>query len=160
MNEHGVRNKFSARVAVIAPEDPEGGLTQQHFKDAVDINNILAKYRKTGIMEHVKLAKERYGDFTELGEYAVHLDKVAKAQQAFESLPAELRNQFKNSIPGFFEYIQQPENHDQCVEWGIFEKPTEPKAGTPAAADPSPDSTKSGAQKKPRVTPAAPPQDE
>lgn len=152
MNEHGVRNKFSPRVAVIAPEDPDGGLTQQHFKEAVDINNILAKYRKTGIMEHVKLAKERYGDFTELGEYAVHLDKVAKAQQAFESLPAELRNQFNNSIPGFFEYVMKEENYDQCVKWGIFD-PKEPKAGTPAAADPAPQATKSGSMKKPKVTP-------
>lgn len=152
MNQHGVRNKYSPRIAVIAPADPDGGLTQQHFKEAVDINNILAKYRKTGIIEHVKLAKERYGDFTELGEYAVHLDKVAKAQQAFESLPAELRNQFKNSIPGFFEYIQKEENFDQCVQWGIFEKPQEPKAGTPAAADPAPQATKTGAMKKPKVT--------
>lgn len=152
MNEYGVRHKYSPRIAVIAPADPEGGLTQQHFKEAVDINNILAKYRKTGIVEHVKQAKERYGDFTELGEYAVHLDKVAKAQQAFEMLPAELRNQFNNSIPGFFEYIQKPENKDQCIKWGIFDAPKEPMAGTPAAADSAPQATKTGAMKKPKVT--------
>ena len=120
MNQHGVRSKYSPRVAVIAPEGES--LTQQHFKEAVDINNILSKYRKTGIVEHVKRAQAIYGDFTELGQYAVHLDKVAKAQQAFDMLPAELRNQFNNSIPGFFEYIQKPENKDQCIN-GVFSKP-------------------------------------
>lgn len=144
------RSKFSPRVAVIAMS-ADDGRTQQHFKDQVDINRILAKYRKTGVIEHVKRAQARYGDFTELAEYAQNLDKVAKAQQAFESLPAELRNKFNNNIPGFFDYIMQPENFDECVKMGIYEKPKEPMAGTPAAAEPAPQATKSGVMKKPRV---------
>lgn len=130
-----VRSRWSPRIAYLAFEGES--LTQQHFKDAVDINNILAKYRKTGIIEHVKRAKAIYGDFTELAEYTKNLDKVAKAQQSFEMLPAELRNQFKNSIPGFFEYIQDPKNKEQCIAWGIFEKDEEAKAGTPAAPAPA-----------------------
>lgn len=145
-----VRNRFSDRVAVIAMEGESR--TQQHFRESVDINNILAKYRKTGIIEHVKRAKERYGDFSELAEYGKNMDKVAKAQQSFEMLPAELRNQFQNNIPKFFEYIQKEENKEQCIKWGIFDAPKEPKAGTPAAADPAPQATKNGNMKKPKVT--------
>lgn len=125
-----VRNKFSERIAYIAMSGP--GRTQQHFKGEVDINNILAKYRKTGIIDHVKRAQARYGDFTMLGDYVGDLDKVQKATQAFEQLPAELRNQFKNSIPGFFEFIKEEKNFDQCVKWGIFEPKIE-AAAVPAA---------------------------
>lgn len=143
-----VRNRFSERVAVIAMEGESR--TQQHFKDQVDINRILAKYRKTGVIEHVKRAQERYGDFAELAEYGMNLDKVAKAQQAFEMLPATLRNKFNNSIPGFFTYIMDEANFDDCVKMGIYEAP---KAGTPAAAAPdlNAQATKSGAQKKTKI---------
>jgi len=146
-----VRNRFSERISVPAPWKDDGR-TQVHFGKQVDINNILAKYRKTGIIEHVKRAKERFGDFTELGEYAKNLDKVAKAQQSFEMLPAELRNQFKNSISGFFEYIGDEKNREQCVKWGIFNPPEEPKAAPAAAAEPAPQATKNGNMKKPKVT--------
>lgn len=124
MNKHGIRNKFSPRVAVIAMS-ADDGRTQQHFGDKVDINKILAKYRKTGVIEHVQRAQERYGDFTELTEFAIHADKVAKANQAFEMLPAELRNKFNNSVPGFFEFIGNPANKDECIKWGLFNKPAE-----------------------------------
>lgn len=133
------RSKFSDRVAVIAMSDE--GKTQQHYGPAVNINNILAKYRKTGIIEHVNRAQERYGDFLAVADYAKDLDKVAKAQQMFEMLPAELRNHFKNSIPGFFEYIQKPENKEQCIKWGIFKAPPAPPeepATPPANTQPAP----------------------
>lgn len=146
-----IRTKFSDRVSVPAPW-ADDGRTQQHFGEKVDINNIVAKYRKTGIIEHVKRAKERYGDFTDLANYANNLDKVAKAQQSFEMLPAELRNHFKNSISGFFDYIKNPNNREQCEKWGIFEPKKEAKAGTPAAPEPAPQATKNGNMKKPKVT--------
>lgn len=136
MSKPKVRNRFSDRVSVIAMEGESK--TQQHFREVVDINNILARYRKTGIIDHVSRARERYGDLTELADYAVNMDKVAKAKQAFEMLPAELRNQFNNSIPGFFSFIQDPKNKEKCIEWGIFNKPIEPKpADAGAAANPA-----------------------
>lgn len=146
-----IRNKFSPRVAYIAMS-ADDGRTQQHFADEVDINRILAKYRKTGVIEHVKRAQERYGDFTDLANYATNLDKVAKAKQSFEMLPAELRNHFKNSIQGFFEFVKDPENIPQMQKWGFFEKkPNEPGDSTlsPAKpAEPAPQSTKAGNIKK------------
>lgn len=146
-----IRNRFSERVAYIALQGP--GRTQQHFRDQVDINNIFVKYRKTGVIEHVKRTQERFGDIRDLADYTQDLDKVAKAQQAFEMLPAELRNQFKNSISGFFEYIKNDENRPQLEKWGfVNKKPEEPKAGTPAAAEYSPEAKKTGAPKVPKKT--------
>lgn len=128
-----VIHKFNldARPKPLVVCDPSKSRTQQHFKDECDINKILAKYKKTGVVTHVKRARALFGDFSELAPHAENMDKVAKATQAFEALPAELRNEFKNSIPGFFKYISDPKNKDQCVKWGIFDPP---KVEVPPAA--------------------------
>lgn len=127
-----VRNRFSPRVAVIHRHD---GVTrtQVHFQDGCNINNILKKYKKTGVIEHVNRARAMYGDFSEYKDVAQNLDKTAKAVQLFESLPAELRNEFKNSIPGFFEFVGDAKNFDRCVELGIFDKPAPPPPAVESA---------------------------
>lgn len=141
-----VRNKFSDRIAVVADTSGES-LTQQQFKDDCNVNVIMARYMKTGVIEHVTRARARFGDFGDLAEGVFELDKVAKAQQAFEMLPATLRNRFDNSIQGFFGFIGDPKNFDECVRMGIYDKPTKegkavvdsnlPKGGTPPAGAPS-----------------------
>lgn len=144
------RNKFSKRVAVIAPF-LDDGRTQQHFADQVNINNILAKYRKTGIIEHVKRAEARFGSFPDMNATAADFDKVAKAKQSFEMLPAELRNKFNNNIPEFFEFLHDPDNRDQLTKWGFFNKKEGPETGTPVSAkpaEPAPGSKKDGSPKK------------
>lgn len=142
-----IRNKFSKPVRVLSLPKGEDR-TQQHFREEVNINQIIAKYQKTNILTHVTKNRVRFGEFLELADHAVNLDKVAKAQQSFDQLPSQLRNQFNNSIEGFFSFIQKPENKDQCIKWGIFDPPKEAKVGTPTAPEPSPQSTKTGNLKK------------
>lgn len=132
MNQFKVRSKFSDRVAVIAPEGGESR-TQQHFKDEVNINNIIKRYNKTGVISHVQRAQARYGDFTQMADYCENLDMVAKAQQGFEQLPAEVRNHpgIKNSLGNFMEFMKKAENKEQLQKWG-FVKADEPKIEPPA----------------------------
>lgn len=144
-----IRNKFS-KIDRVQPPTDEDDKTQQHLRDEVNINQIIAKYNKTNVITHVSKNRQRFGEFLELADHAVNLDKVAKAQQSFDQLPAQLRNQFNNSIEGFFSFIQRPENADQCVKWGIFDPPPQkiPNDGIPSAGEPSPQSTKKGNIKK------------
>jgi len=123
VNKFGVRNKFSVfSKPVVEPGKPSR--TQQHFKDDCDINKILAKYKKTGVLDHVRRAREIYGDFSQYTSAAENMDKVAKANSMFESLPAELRTKhFNNSIQGFLSYIGDPQNVEQCYQWGIYDRP-------------------------------------
>jgi len=125
-----IRGKFSTRERIIAFND-HVSRTQQHFKDEVNINTILAKYQKTGIVSHVRAAQAKYGDFTQLGEFADHMQTIATAQEAFEALPAKLRNDFGNSPQGFFQFIKDPQNFDACVSYGIFQ-PKPKLEGTPS----------------------------
>lgn len=120
------RHKFSERKPVI--KVTTGGRTQEHFQKDCDINFIMAKYKKTGVVEHVRKTRAMYGDFTEFMDQAVNMDKVAKAQQAFEALPATLRNKFSNDPRKMMEFIHDKRNFDECVELGIFDKPKAPEA--------------------------------
>lgn len=137
MSQQIVRNKFSPRIAVIAPNDLDSR-TQQHFVDEVDINNLVNKYNRTGVIDHVRKTQARYGDFTELANYAENLDKVAQAKQGFEQLPSEIRNQFNNDMTAFYNYVMDPANVEQNVKWGILDKSALPKQPDSALAEPEP----------------------
>lgn len=150
-----IRNKFSNIDPVYAPVGEEDK-TQQHFRDECNINQIIAKYNKTGIIQHVSRNRQRFGEFMDLADHAINLDKVAKAQQSFDQLPSAIRNEFGNSITGFFEFIKKPQNKQQCIDWGIFDAPKEnPKAAVQPAGVPSTElnqgSDKKGSFKKPKT---------
>ena len=66
---------------------PNESLTEQHHKDEVDINNVVRRYDKQGVITHVNKARAMYGDFTEVNEYQDALNTVIQAQDAFAELP-------------------------------------------------------------------------
>lgn len=114
--------------------DPAKGRTQQHLKDAVDVHNILAKYARTGLIDHVNRAVGDYGDFTQVNEYQDNLNMVLRAQQSFDALPATVRKRFGNDPGAFFEFATNPQNHDELVKLKLArERPTSP-APAPAPA--------------------------
>lgn len=130
------RSKFAGeKVSPIARPPSGKSKMQQHLVADTDINNILAKYRKTGVLTAVMDARKRFGDFTQIKDVAEAMNVTAQAKAVFERLPSELRDEFKNSIPGFFDYIQDPKNLDRCIELGIYDKP----APTPSPVDPPAD---------------------
>jgi len=143
-----IRNKFSTYAR--EPFEAKGiDPAQQHFREEVNINNIIAKYNKTGVITHVAKTRKRFGDFKDFADLLPDLDRVTKAQQAFEELPATIRNEFGNSIEGFFKFIKNPANEEQCIKWGIFDPPKDnPTAVLQPAGEPSPQSKKSGDLKK------------
>jgi len=67
--------------------------TKQEFKDECDINNILAKFRRTGRITHIREHGARYGDAT-LTSYEEAMLTIAGANTLWEDLPSDLRNKF------------------------------------------------------------------
>jgi len=154
MSAPKIRNKFSPRVPKIF-NSQKADRTQQHFAREVDINNILAKYRKTGTIDHINQTKLRFGDFRDLADFCGDMDKITKAQQAFDHLPSSLRKEFGNSPSDFFAYIGKEENFDKCVQMGIFNARKEIKA----PAEPTPEPVPPGSKKdgSPKKTPVSNP---
>lgn len=110
------------------------GRTKQSYKDECDINNIMARFVRTGVLEFTNKNQARYGDCTGL-EYQEAVLKVAAAKSLFAELPSELRARFENEPGRLLEFIQNPRNREEARELGLLkpEEPTSEAQATPPA---------------------------
>lgn len=127
-------------------------LTQQHHVDQVKVQNIIKRYDKTGILDHVARGVAHYGDYTAVNEYKTALDFVNQANQSFSDLPASIREKFSNNAGEFFEFATDPKNKDEMIKMGLFpqeqvpiDPPKEASNGKVEASEvsPQPSETKS-----------------
>lgn len=134
------------------------GRTKQSFRKEVDINTIVAKAAKTGLVDWVNANQAQYGDFTEVKTFHEAQNMIINAEAQFQSLPAEIRKHFDNDAGTFLEVASDPKNHDEMVKLGLAEaKPkVEPKAPVPAPKKdsqgdvPPPSKPAAGAKKAPK----------
>lgn len=91
----------------------DDGRTKQSFKDSTDINKILKKAQKTGSLSHVqKYDSAVYGEFQGYDLLEAH-GMVTRAQEIFDDLPSEIRNEFGNDAFKFAGFASDPENIDR-----------------------------------------------
>lgn len=103
----------------------EPSMTQQHFKDECDINQIMAKYQKTGVLFDPLTQSHRqplFDDFSELGDFLDHQNAVIEAESRFMGLPSSLRARFNNSPAELLQWLQNPENRKEAGELGLMQK--------------------------------------
>lgn len=127
-----VQTKIYSRFST--PDSPavEFGvsMTQQHFKDECDINNILKSYR---------------GKVPASEEPAFFMDCTVKDLQSayeiaedigvrFDSLDSEVRARFNNNPLELLEFVHNADNQTAAIELGLLPRP-EP---TPPASEPEP----------------------
>ena len=74
----------------------EESKTEQCHATECDISNILRRHNAGDLLAHVKYTQLNFGDYTEINEYDEALNTVAKANQAFEALPSNIRELFQN----------------------------------------------------------------
>jgi phage internal scaffolding protein len=97
-------------------------LTQQHFKDECDINNILRQFNVTGLLPENALSP-RYGDFTGISDYHTALNRVIAAEDEFMALPAQIRARFDNDPAALIEFLENSDNKNEAIELGLVNKP-------------------------------------
>lgn len=116
---------------------PQGGpsMTKQQFAQESNINFIVAKYRQTGLLEHVAKHKGEYGEFTQM-DYHTALNALHAAQDMFNSIPADIRKEFNNDPGEFVAFASDPANQERIYELGLAERPYEPPAAPPVAPAP------------------------
>lgn len=117
--------------------------TKQAHKDECDINIILKKYIKNGILTHVAAYGGTYLDLPNEVDYQSCLNFVIRAQSAFEQLPAHVRNRFNNDPAQFLKFAENAENREEMVKMGLMKPPPEPEA--PAEAPSSVETTETPA---------------
>lgn len=106
----------------------EPSMTRQEFADECDINGIMAKYEKTGMLP-VNGSQPSYVDFTSVpSDLQEALRVMIDAEAAFMSLPATVRKEFDNDPLRFVEYAQDGSHLEQLRAWGLAEPEKAPDA--------------------------------
>lgn len=101
-------------------------MTQQHFKEKCDINNIMAKYQKTGVVDHVAKFQPEYG-FIDGATFTENMMQIAKAQNMFNELPSRAREYFGNDPAKFLDFVDEMDDShlETMMEIGLSEVPVE-----------------------------------
>jgi hypothetical protein len=103
--------------------DGSGCKTQKSKAKDCDINRIVAKYRKTGILgDPAHTRKPFFADVVLKGNYHAMQNMLTAADRAFMSLPAALRARFGNNPAAAYDFISKAENTKAAVEMGLLPK--------------------------------------
>lgn len=117
-------------------DDPS--LTQQQFEHESNINNIMKKYRETGILGDPSIPTTRhpqFGDFSNSMDYLTAQLHVANVNAHFEQLPSEIRAKFLNNPALYLDYMG---NMDESVIKESIELGLRPKDYLADAVSPDP----------------------
>lgn len=94
-------------------------ITKDCFKDECDINNIMKRYAKTGIIPE-SLSNGTYGDFTQAMDYQSALNLVIDAQNQFDELPSNIREHFAYDPEKFLAAVHDKGRRDELVSIGLI----------------------------------------
>lgn len=95
--------------------------TRQSEAEACDINAIMRRYEKTGVLP-VEGREAFFADVSNMPDYRTALDHVHEARRYFMTLPADVREKFGNDPAGFLDFVADPDNRDEMVELGLLEE--------------------------------------
>lgn len=127
-----VRRRFFREALPLYFGPSDVSLTQQQFLASCDINNIIKRYRVTGLLPQHQ-AEPMFGDFSELPDYQSALNQVLRAEATFAALSSDLRERFQNDVPSFLAFASDPENRDQMEKWGFSYDSPAPDPTVPPA---------------------------
>ncbi len=103
-----------------APLKPgKGGGAKQSMKDECDVNLIVARFTKTGLISHVSEGVPMFVDVAELGDYRSVIEQVRKVDEYFSGLPAEVRSEFSNDASRFMEYLESGASAEDLMKLGL-----------------------------------------
>jgi phage internal scaffolding protein len=118
-----IRSAYDGSRVPVTTDTGKSDLVQQHQKEQCDINAILKKYNKTGVIQHVKEHEGKFGDFTGM-DYQQMMQQCRSAEEVFMSLPAQERKKFNNDVAEYLDHIQNPDNWEDMKDGSIDNKPS------------------------------------
>jgi len=137
-----IRKPFDAHKRVHPFISPIS-MTHQSHKDECDINNIMRKFEKFGVLEHRNNYQGQYGDFTAVPQdYQEAINSVIAAQEMFLELPSKIRRRFGNDPGAFLDFASDPENQQSMVDMGLATPRVVEEKEEPPANDKTPPKAK------------------
>lgn len=97
-------------------EDPS--LTQQQFKEEADINTIVDRFMKSGVLPSPAVMPQ-FMDVEGVFDYQTAMNYVRQADENFMRMDAKVRARFNNSPQEFLEFFANPENTQEAIRLGL-----------------------------------------
>ncbi len=97
------------------------GRTKQAMQAECDINNIMAKYQKTGVIDFVNKHQPQYGDASGV-DFQSAMQTVKRAEAMFADLPSTVRKRFNNNPSELLQFCENPENRQEAIKLGLLDK--------------------------------------
>lgn len=111
------------------------GKTEQAHRDQVNINSIMRRYQKTRLVPQ-RVGGAYYGDFSAVEDYHSALEAVRRADEAFMTLPAEMRLEFDNDPHKLLSFLSDEQNREKAMDLGLIERPVpEPVPDVPDGSE-------------------------
>jgi phage internal scaffolding protein len=96
----------------------DASLTQQQFKEESDINTIVDRFMKSGVMP-TPTNMPQYVDYEGVFDFQTAMNAVRAADENFMRMDAKIRARFNNSPQEFLEFFANPENTDEAIRLGL-----------------------------------------
>nr|QJB19044.1 MAG: internal scaffolding protein [Microvirus sp.] len=109
------------------------GLTKQEFVKDCDVNHILARCLRLGTPLPGADVLSAFADVSDIGDFPSCVRRVKAAEEAFLTLPVEIRAEFNHDAASLISFLDDPANHPRAIELGLLNKPVEPVAPSPVA---------------------------
>lgn len=96
-------------------------LTRQSEEKSANINVIMAKYMKTGVLPPAT-REGFFADVSTVGDYREALDRVMRMDDYFVHLDPSIRKRFDNDPAVFLDFVADPANLPELEEIGVIAK--------------------------------------
>lgn len=102
--------------------------TKQSDAEAADINNIMARYERTGLLPEMMQSDPSFGDFSDAPTFQEAHAVVAHASSQFMALDGKVREMFQHDPAKMLQYVQDaqkdPEKKKELYRLGLAIDPT------------------------------------
>lgn len=119
-----IRSRYNLGDPVKGLEFTQPSLTQQQFKDECEIESLLKAHNLSQVMGIMNNYNQQplYGDVSEIPDFHVSQNHLARATEYFEGLPSDVRSRFNNSLSEFLITLNNPGAREALTEMGVLKK--------------------------------------
>ena len=108
-------NEVSNETGLVCA-DPS--LTQQQFKEEADINTIVDRFLRSGVLP-TPVNMPQYVDYEGVFDFQSAMNVVRAADENFMRLDAKIRARFNNSPQEFLAFFGDPANTEEAIRLGL-----------------------------------------
>lgn len=109
-----------------APIETGPGRTRQSMRDETNINNIMRRYKQSGLISHVAARSPVYMDVADVTDYRDAVEQVRRTEEFFKGLTAKVRARFNHDPAEFLDFMTDSRNEAEAKELGLVKPEPEP----------------------------------